>query len=91
MLWFKTKGMEDDAKMKTLVEEAVTQAMERFLEPRKQVLVKRKAAAKRLGVDVSTLWRWSRSGYLPVTARIGRSVFYSEETLRQFESGKIVM
>ncbi len=83
--------MEDEVKMKTLVENAVANAMERYLEPRKQVLIKREAAAKRLGVDVSTLWRWNRSGYLPVTVRIGRSVFYSDEVLRAFESGKTLI
>ena len=32
--------MEDEVKMKTLVENAVANAMERYLEPRKQVLIK---------------------------------------------------
>ena len=31
--------------------------------------------ADKLGVDVSTLWRWDRSGYLK-KVRVGRKVYY---------------
>jgi len=81
--------MEDD-KMKLLVEQAVEKALTNYLAPNKQVLVSRKAAAIRLGVDVSTLWRWDKSGYLPVTVRRGKFVYYSEEAIRRLESGEIL-
>ena len=81
--------MEDD-KMKLLVEQAVEKALANYLAPNKQVLVSRKAAAIRLGVDVSTLWRWDKSGYLPVTVRRGKFVSYSEEAIRRLESGEIL-
>ena len=61
--------MEDD-RIKTLVENAVEKALAAYLAPSKQILVNRKAAAIRLNVDVSTLWRWDKSGYLPVTVEI---------------------
>ena len=81
--------MEDD-KMKLLVEQAVEKALANYLAPNKHVLVSRKAAAIRLGVDVSTLWRWDKSGYLPVTVRRGKFVYYSEEAIRRLESGEIL-
>lgn len=81
--------MEDD-KMKLLVEQAVEKALTNYLAPNKQVLVSRKAAAIRLGVDVSTLWRWDKSGYLPVTVRRGKFVYYSDEAIRRLESGEIL-
>ena len=80
----------DDDKMKTLVEQTVEKALANYLAPNKQVLVSRKAAAIRLGVDVSTLWRWDKSGYLPVTVRRGKFVYYSEEAIRRLESGEIL-
>ena len=81
--------MEDD-KMKLLVEQAVEKALANYLAPNKQTLVSRKAAAIRLGVDVSTLWRWDKSGYLPVTVRRGKFVYYSEEAIRRLEFGEIL-
>lgn len=51
-------------------------------------LISREAAAKRLGVDVSTLWRWDRAGYLRVSTRIGRSCWYTEASLRRIENGE---
>jgi len=44
-----------------------------------------------LNVDVSTLWRWDKSGYLPVTVRRGKFVYYSEEALRRLESGETLL
>lgn len=56
--------------MRSLLMEAVPQA------PGKEDrLLSREEAAEMCGVDVSTLWRWDRDGYLkPV--KIGRSVRY---------------
>lgn len=80
----------EDEKMKMLVEQAVEKALANYLASNKQVLVSRKAAAIRLGVDISTLWRWDKSGYLPVTVRRGKFVYYSEEAIRRLESGEIL-
>lgn len=52
------------------------------------VLISRRAAAKRLGVDVSTLWRWDKSGYLKVSTRIGKACWYTEACLRMIERGE---
>ena len=82
--------MEDD-RIKTLVENAVEKALAAYLAPSKQILVSRKVAAIRLNVDVSTLWRWDKSGYLPVTVRRGKFVYYSEEALRRLESGETLL
>lgn len=51
-------------------------------------LISRDAAARRLGVDVSTLWRWNKSGYLKVSTRIGRSCWYTEAAIRRVERGE---
>ena len=51
-------------------------------------LISRDAAARRLGVDVSTLWRWDRSGYLKVSTHIGRACWYTEASLRRIERGE---
>ena len=80
----------EEEKMQLLVKEAVEKALANYLAPNKQVLVSRKAAAIRLGVDVSTLLRWDKSGYWPVTVRRGKFVYYSEEAIRRLESGEIL-
>lgn len=51
-------------------------------------LISRDAAARRLGVDVSTLWRWNKSGYLKVSTHIGRACWYTEASLRRIERGE---
>ena len=56
--------MEDD-RIKTLVENAVEKALAAYLAPSKQILISRKAAAIRLNVYVSTLWRWDKSAIYP--------------------------
>ena len=81
----------EDERIKSLVENAVEKALAAYLAPSKQILVSRKAAAIRLNVDVSTLWRWDKSGYLPVTVRRGKFVYYSEEALRRLESGETLL
>ncbi len=81
----------EEEKMQLLVKQAVEKALASYLAPSKQVLVSRKAAAIRLNVDVSTLWRWDKSGYLPVTVRRGKFVYYSEEALRRLESGETLL
>lgn len=49
--------------------------------------ISRKAAAKRLGKDMSTLWRWGKSGYLKAYHQ-GASVFYWEADVRKIENGE---
>lgn len=51
-------------------------------------LISRDAAARRLGVDVSTLWRWQRCGYIKKAVRIGRFVYFTEGELRRLERGE---
>ena len=67
---------------------AVNAAMEARDEKRKTTLVSRKATAMRLHVDPSTLWRWSRVGFLkPV--RIAGRLWYSEEAITKIERGEM--
>jgi len=37
-------------------------------------LIKRKELATELGQSLTTLWRWTRDGYLPQPVRLGSSV-----------------
>ena len=49
--------------------------------------ISRKAAARRLGKDTSTLWRWDKSGYLKAYHQ-GASVFYWEADVKKIENGE---
>jgi predicted DNA-binding transcriptional regulator AlpA len=37
-------------------------------------LVKRKALAEELAQSLTTIWRWTRDGYLPQPVRLGKTV-----------------
>ncbi len=50
--------------------------------------ISRKAAARRLGKDTSTLWRWDKSGYLKAYHQ-GALVFYWEADVRKIENGEL--
>ena len=50
--------------------------------------ISRKAAARRLGKDTSTLWRWDKSGYLKAYHQ-GASLFYWEADVRKIENGEL--
>lgn len=50
-------------------------------------LINREAVAKRLHVSFSTLWRWSKSGYLRAI-KYGRAVWYLLEEIEAFERGE---
>lgn len=77
--------------LNSIITKAVQTAMDaRDRKSEETTLVSREAAAARLGVDVSTLWRWDRSGYFKVSTRIGRACFYTESSLRSLERGEIV-
>lgn len=43
-------------------------------------------AAKKLGVNVSTLWRWDKSGYLK-KIKVGNSVRYRESDVNKIMEG----
>lgn len=70
----------------------ITGAVEAALDAREtnepDKMLTRKAVAERLHVDVSTLWRWHKANVLPVTARVGRTVYYSEKLVAAFEKGE---
>lgn len=46
-------------------------------------LLTREEAAKMLHADLSTLWRWSKTGYLPCI-KLGRNVRYKLSAVRHF-------
>lgn len=81
--------MDDEEKMKELIELAVARAIAPYLTPRRPVLLSREAVCARLKKDKSTLYRWDKSGYLPVTTRIGGECYYDEEVVRSLELGEI--
>lgn len=70
-----------------IIAEAVDKAIAAARPQKKEMLLSREATAKRLSVDLSTLWRWNKSGLLrPV--KIGRSVYYREFDLERLERGE---
>ena len=74
--------------LKALIIDAVRDAItERDEIIADQTPVAREVVAQRLGVDLSTLWRWDKEGYLKPDVRRGRSVFYYESTVRTAELG----
>lgn len=90
----KAKTKMDSINLKTgdlynMIHEAVEDALMKQSARSASTLLTRDATAKRLGVDVSTLWRWDKSGYLkPV--RIGRSVHYRLSDIEARERGEII-
>lgn len=73
--------------LNAIVKNAVNTALDSYKKGDEETLISRDAAAKRLGVDVSTLWRWNRSAYLK-TVKIGRTVWYTEASIRRLERGE---
>ena len=70
-----------------IIEEAVQKAIASVTPEKKEMPLSREAAARRLNVDLSTLWRWDRNGFLkPV--KIGRAVYYREYDLDRLERGE---
>ena len=72
-----------------MIELAVAKAIAPFIQPRRKVLLTRDAVCQRLGKDKSTLYRWAKSGYLPVAAWIGGKCFYDEEDVMRIEAGEM--
>ena len=69
-----------------VIEKAVKAAFAAHEKGDEFTLINRQAAARRLKVNVSTLWRWNRTGYL-VGRKIGRAIWYSESEIREIEMG----
>ena len=74
-------------KLNAVIASAINNAID-ARETKKKVLVKRKDTAKRLHVDLSTLWRWSQVGYL-TPIKIGGRLWYSEEAIERLERGEM--
>lgn len=71
-----------------VVANAINAALDAREVNKKTLLLSRKAVAKRLHVDVSTLWRWNRSGYLRAH-KVGGKIWYYEESVAKLERGEI--
>lgn len=44
-------------------------------------IVKRKEAAEELGQSLTTIWRWTRDGFLPSPVRLGKTVGWPRSVL----------
>ena len=82
--------MNEEEKIQEMIEQAVARAIAPLMKPKRKVLLSREAVCVRLKRDKSTLCRWAKTGYLPVSARIGGKVYYDEEMIERFEAGEIV-
>lgn len=71
-----------------VIANAVKLALEDKEKERKEILVTREIASKRLKKSYPTLWRWARDGYL-VPVRIGRSVWYRKADIEMLVRGEI--
>lgn len=81
--------MEQDFKdyLRQIIYEAMNEVVENNVKD-KNVLLSRSAASSRLNVDLTTLWRWEKSGYLkPI--RLGRTVYYKLADIEARERGEI--
>ena len=76
--------------LNALIRNAVDAALESHEKKESEsTLISRDAAARRLGVDVSTLWRWNKSGFLKVSTYLGRKPMYSSKVIERLERGEI--
>ena len=55
-------------------------------EPREENYLTAKETAEKLGVDVSTLWRWDKSGYLK-KIKVGNAIRYRESDVTKLMEG----
>ena len=55
-------------------------------EPREEIYLTAKETAEKLGVDVSTLWRWDKAGYLK-KIKIGNAIRYRESDVTKLMEG----
>lgn len=51
-------------------------------------LMTQREAAERLQVSVRTIQRWAQHGELPAPVKIGRSAYYTPDTVRNFVDKK---
>lgn len=68
---------------KEFIKKSINDALDARLLEKRDVLIPRKRTAELLDKDVSTLYRWEKSGYLRPVARRGRSVLYSSRDLER--------
>lgn len=54
--------------------------------PKSEKYLTANETVKRLGVDISTLWRWDKTGYLK-KVKIGNKVFYKESDINALMEG----
>ena len=90
----KTKSKMNSINLETgdlynMIHEAVEDALKKQSARSASTLLTRESTAKRLGVDVSTLWRWDRAGYLK-SVRIGRAVHYRLSDIEARERGETI-
>lgn len=71
------------------IEQAVMMALAKYEEHRNAVLITRDEVAARLHVNLSTLWRWEKAGYLRPKSRIGGKLYYELEKVVAIERGEI--
>ncbi|MBQ4388807.1 MAG: hypothetical protein II824_02390 [Bacteroidales bacterium] len=71
------------------IKAAVNEAMNERDRQTQESFLKRRDTAKRLAVDLSTLWRWEKAGYL-IPIRRGGRLWYAESDIIKLENGKYV-
>ena len=69
--------------LKDFIVKSINDALDARLFEKREVLIPRDRTAELLDKDVSTLYRWEKTGYLLPAARRGRSVWYSSMDLRR--------
>lgn len=77
-----------EAQLQALLNAAAEKAVAEYAGEKKTNLLSRQATAKRLNVNVSTLWRWEKYKVL-TPVRIGGKVYYREEDVIRREGGFI--
>lgn len=76
-----------NAAISTAVNTAVNAALDARERAEETIYLSRKATAKRLKINVSTLWRWAKTGYLTPIRRGGR-ILYPERDVIMIEGGE---
>ena len=79
----KEKKMNNE-EWRAFIAKIINDAFDARMGGKKEILIPRKKTAKLLGKNVSTLYRWEKTGYLLPAVRRGRSVYYSTLDLKQF-------
>ena len=66
---------------KEFIKKSINDALDARLPGKREILIPRVKAAELLEKDVSTLYRWEKSGYLVPALRRGRTILYSSRDL----------